>query len=211
MIRVRKSADVPLSLLHTSAYNGEDVQKQLLEDQHKKCYICEREVEPNYHIEHLDSNNPNRRDWNNLFLSCGYCNERKSNCFDGILNPVNENIENIIEQRIQYDRAAFYSKDNSINVTETIHLLERIFNGKSQRSILRNRHEEVFFDKVITILNDFQRKVSDFLINKTDDTKRVVKEDLSLDSELLGFKYWIIKDNPQLFAVFKDDIEWNKQ
>ena len=40
MIREKKSEEVPLSLSATARYDGEDVKRQLLEDQHEKCYIC---------------------------------------------------------------------------------------------------------------------------------------------------------------------------
>lgn len=211
MIRVKKSAVIPQSLLTTTNYNGEDVQRQLLEDQHDKCYICECEVEPNFHIEHLDSRNPNRRDWNNLFLSCGFCNERKSSRFDNILNPATENIEEIIEQRYEGDTARFSSDKASINVEETILLLERLFNGNAKYPKLRNPHEELFFDRVKMILNDFLKKIDAFQKNESKETQKNVQEELSISKALLGFKYWIIKDNPQLYAVFKDDIKWNKQ
>ena len=211
MIRVKKSADIPQSLLTTTNYNGEDVQSQLLEDQYKKCYICECDVEPNFHIEHLDSRNPNKRDWNNLFLSCGYCNERKSSRYDNILNPATEDIEDIIEQRLDGDLATFNSINDSDSVAETIRLLERLFNGNVRYPKLRNPHEELFFDRVKMILNDFLRKIDDFQNNTSEENKKIVQEELSISKRLLGFKYWIIKDNPQLYAVFKDDIKWNKQ
>lgn len=210
MIRVKKSANIPQSLLNTTNYNGEDVQRQLLEDQHNKCYICEGDVEPNFHIEHLNSRNPNRRDWSNLFLSCGYCNERKSSHFDNILNPTTENIEEIIEQRYEGDTVKFSSDNASVSVAQTILLLERLFNGNVRYPKLRTPHEELFFDRVKMILNDFLRKIDDFQNNTSEETKKNVQEELSTSKKLLGFKYWIIKDNPHLYAVFKDDIKWNK-
>ena len=212
MIRVKKSANSPRSLLKTDAYNGEDVQRQLLADQHGKCYLCECLVEPNYHIEHLDSKNDNRQDWNNLFLSCGYCNDRKLDLFDDIINPSLHNVEDIIEQRIDTSSktAKFRSKDTSLAVAHTIQLLERLFNGKDPKSKSRNPHEEVFYDRVELIINDFLKKLIAYCLDSSEIKKKCLQEDLLIHKELLGFKYWIIKDNPQLYAVFKDDIKWNK-
>lgn len=79
MIRERKSEKVPSSLLTTSQYDGEDVKAQLLEDQHEKCYICERKLGTDFEIEHLKSQenySKLQRDWSNLFLACGYCNRK---------------------------------------------------------------------------------------------------------------------------------------
>lgn len=53
MIRERKIGIIPSSLLTTSQYDGEDVKVQLLEDQHKKCYICERKLGTDFEIEHF--------------------------------------------------------------------------------------------------------------------------------------------------------------
>ena len=212
MIRVAKSERVPQTLLNTSSYDGNDVQKQLLQDQHKKCYICECEVEPNFHIEHLNSRTANRQDWNNLFLSCGYCNERKLRLFDNILNPAINNIEEIIEQRLDREKkiAIFKSQSIQIGVAETIQLLERLYNTRSSNPKLRGEHEKLFWNKVETNINDFLRKVYDYVVNNSDDKKKSVQEELSIDKPFLGFKYWIIKDIPELFAVFGNDIKWNK-
>lgn len=211
MIKVEKSATIPESLLTTQAYDGQDVQRQLLCDQHRKCYICECAVEANYHIEHLNSQ-ANRQDWNNLFLSCGYCNDKKLALYDNILNPATNNIEDNIEQRLDtYSKEAeFRSENNSTEVKQTIKLLENIFNGKEHDPNFRSPHEEVFYDRVEMSINDFMRKVIDYRINPSQTNENVVREELAIDKELLGFKYWIIRDEPALNAVFGGDIIWNK-
>lgn len=211
MIRVDKSSIIPESLLTTYAYDGQDVQRQLLQDQHHKCYLCECKVEPNYHIEHLNSQ-ANRQDWNNLFLSCGYCNDKKLALYDNILNPTTNNIEEIIEQRLDtYSKeAVFRSNDNSTEVKQTIKLLENIFNGKEHDPNFRSPHEEVFYDKMEMLINDFTRKVINYRLNSSQVNEAIVREELAIDKEMLGFKYWIIRDEPTLSAVFANDIIWNK-
>lgn len=211
MIKVEKSATIPESLLTTQAYDGQDVQRQLLSDQHRKCYICECSVEANYHIEHLNSQ-ANRQDWNNLFLSCGYCNDKKLALYDNILNPATNNIEDIIEQRLDtYSKEAeFRSENNSTEVKHTIKLLENIFNGKEHDPNFRSPHEEVFYDRVEMSINDFMRKVVNYRMNSSQINEDIVREELVIGKELLGFKYWIIRDEPTLNAVFGGDIIWNK-
>ena len=211
MIKVEKSATIPESLLTTQAYDGQDVQRQLLCDQHRKCYICECAVEANYHIEHLKSR-ANRKDWNNLFLSCGYCNDKKLAFYDNILDPATNNIEDIIEQRLDtYSKEAeFRSENNSTEVKQTIKLLENIFNGKEHDPNFRSPHEEVFYDRVEMSINDFMRKVIDYRMNSSQTNEDIVREELAIGKELLGFKYWIIRDESELNDVFGGDIIWNK-
>lgn len=80
MIRIRKSQGIPQSLATTKAYDGEDVKRQLLLDQDSKCYLCERLLGTDFEIEHFAGREGNLiNDWNNLLLSCGYCNRKKFN------------------------------------------------------------------------------------------------------------------------------------
>ena len=121
MIKVYKSTNIPSSLTKTSAYDGEDVKRQLLADQHDKCYICERNRVTDFEIEHHKSkkNYPDlSQEWDNLFMGCEYCNKKKSNVFDDILNPSICNIEDVIEQRIDYanKKALFLSNIDDIQL-----------------------------------------------------------------------------------------------
>src|ERR1700722_16017775 len=98
MIRVRKSAEIPASLLvaNCNSYDGQDVQEALVTDQHEKCYLCEQKTTKSFQIEHHKAKaagyHPELKyTWSNLFLTCGYCNGRKPNDFD-LLDPVHHNI-----------------------------------------------------------------------------------------------------------------------
>ena len=63
---------------------------------------------------------------------------------------------------------------------------------------------------VLEILNNFEKAVNDYLSAPTPETKEVIRELLSIEQEFLGFKYWIIKNNPTLFREFSNNIIWNK-
>lgn len=212
MIKVYKSTDIPSSLTTTSAYDGEDVKQQLLADQHNKCYICERSRDTDFEIEHHKSqkNYPDLiQDWDNLFMGCGYCNKKKSSSFDNTINPSVCNIEDEIEQRIDFanKKALFHSIKNGTQLDETISLLNSVFNGnKPTRSI----KEERFFEQVLCVINRFQGLIYNYLDNPSTDNEKAVKNELDVEKELLGFKYWIIRDSPVLYEVFAGDIIWNK-
>ena len=100
MIRVTKAEQAPDDL-EKKGYKSDDVNRLLLSDQNDKCYICERKLTTDYEVEHLHSqkNNPLMKDdWNNLFIACKYCNDKKGDRFDNILNPCKNNIEDIIRR-----------------------------------------------------------------------------------------------------------------
>lgn len=212
MIRVFKSLDTPSSLTTTNRYDGEDVKKQLLFDQHDKCYLCERNRDTDFEIEHHKSENNHptlMQDWNNLYMGCGYCNRKKSDSFDNTLVPKDFNIEDEIEQHIDYTnkKAVFLPNINDEQHRETVELLSKLYNGiKKTRTI----KEERFFEQALGIINFFAELVKRYMETPTPKNEKAVRDELSIDKELLGFKYWIIKDNPKLLAVFGNDIKWNK-
>jgi len=213
MIRVRKSAVPPHSLSSTQKYDGEDVKSQLDVDQYNKCYLCERVCGTDCQVEHLKSqrNNPHLKQvWDNLLLGCSYCNGRKSDAYDNILNPLAVNIEDEIEQRIDYSnkQALFVVTSDDDAHGKTVELLSRLHNGTKP---FRNTKEEHFIEYIISDVYDFQVIIDAYLRQRNPSTENAVREELGIDKELLGFKYWIIKDNPELFAVFGDAMVWNKQ
>ena len=213
MIRVAKTNTVPRSLLLTKSYDGEDVKRQLFTDQHGKCYLCERKVTTDFQIEHLKSqeNYPMlKNEWTNLLLSCDYCNPKKGNRFDVILNPLECNIEEMIEQYIDFNSKTviFESEIDSEQVRKTISLLNLIFNGSSK---LKKFKESRFYEEVEGIINRFIQKINIYKLNPSPFYEKVIRQELSMDRELLGFKYWIVKNDAVLSETFANDIIWNKQ
>jgi bacteriophage lambda ninG protein len=110
-------------------------------------------------------------------------------------------------QTLNYDKADFATDDTSEAIQQTIVLLNRIFNGKNA---IRKVKEERFFEEFLSKMNNFEKAVNDYLSAPTPETKEVIRELLSIEQEFLGFKYWIIKNNPTLFREFSNNIIWNK-
>jgi uncharacterized protein (TIGR02646 family) len=213
MIKVSKSKDAPQSLLTANTYDGEDVKRQLIEDQNSKCYLCERHLTTDFEIEHFKSkdNYPELiKDWNNLLLACRYCNSKKSNNFDNLLNPLTVNIEEDIKQEVDFinQKAIFTLVQSETELSKKlIELLQRLFNGSTR---IRKIKEEQFFEYFISVINRFQKTVNNYLLDATEQTENEVRAELGIDKEFLGFKYWIIKNNPILNSIFSKDIVWNK-
>lgn len=212
MIRVAKNRVAPESLSRTKAYDGEDVKKQLHADQHGKCYICERILHTDFQVEHLRSreNFPDKaQDWDNLFLSCTYCNLKKLNKYDDILNPAKEDIECKIRQEIDFSEksARFTATDNGPATARTVEFLSRIYNGTSR---CRKLKEELFFKEVLADINNFSKLILDYILDSSEVNENSVRNELHISKENLGFKYWIIQSDKKLHEVFSNDIVWNK-
>lgn len=214
MIRVYKHNKVPESLAKCTVWDGKDVINQLQTDQHDKCYLCERVQITDFQVEHLISrdNNPGvTYEWSNLFWSCSYCNGKKSSSFDNLLNPVAENIEDLIHQSFDFPnaKAVFTSIGTpSEQIISTISLLGRIFNGKNR---LRTIREQRFYDYAKSKITSFQKMITDWLNDNSKENENAIIEELNIKSELLGFKYWIIKSNDLLLKTFGKYIIWNKK
>ena len=214
MIKVFKKTTSPESLSVQKKYDSEEVKQQLIADHQGKCYLCERVLTTDFQVEHLHSQEhfpEEKYDWHNLFLSCSYCNGKKSNLFDNILNPAQEPIESLITQELDYlnKKAVFKQVDTSASteVQQTLSLLERIFNGTHK---MRKTKEERFFEDFLSKMNAFQKAINNFLIADNEQTRLVLQEELTINREFLGFKYWIIQNNPKLLSEFAQDIIWNK-
>lgn len=87
-------------------------------------------------------------------------------------------------------------------------LLGKIFNGTNR---IRNKREQQFYDYAMSKITSFQKMVTDWLKENSKENEKVIIEELSIESEFLGFKYWIIKSNEILLKTFGRYINWNKQ
>ena len=88
----------------------------------------------------------------------------------------------------------------------TVDLLSRLFNGGK----IRNLKEQRFYDTFLYKFNVFSQLVDDYLSNKTDKSREMLESQLNIDSEYLGFKYTIIKQNALLDKEFGKMVVWNK-
>lgn len=210
MIRISKSSDRPQTL--DKSYNTDEICSRLLADQNDKCYLCERCMDTDYEVEHFKSQANNTdlvQTWENLFAACSYCNGKKSNRFDHILNPTHYNMESLIHHSVDFihQQVVLTSTDASVDASSTIELLSLIFNGRLK---FRNLREQRFYNKFIQKLNFFSFAVDQYLSGKHDEFFPIIKEQLDIHSEYLGFKYAIIHSNKLLKQDFGSMTIWNK-
>lgn len=210
MIRVFKTEKIPESLQKSNCnhYDRQDVQNALVADQYRKCYLCEQDTHHSFEIEHLkpQADYPELKfKWENLFLACPYCNGRKPNSAL-ILDPTENNIENIIEQRIEGKEIIFKSQVKDKATQQTIKLLSKLFNGESG---LRDVKCQQLFKDVEQEITCFFELLVYYKTNPTDENRDALIDSLKINKEFLGFKYWIINDFG-FIEEFRDEVIWNK-
>ncbi len=113
------------------------VLERLKTDFKNKCYICESKAPTGINVEHFKSHQGDvdlKFDWNNLFWSCGHCNNTKLDKFDDILNctDLNDDIENALTYEIKILPHALVKIEvlnNDSRTEKTKELLLVVFNG----------------------------------------------------------------------------------
>lgn len=212
MIRVRKGSEP--AALATFGYSADAVKEQLIADQDSKCYLCEREVGTDYEVEHLKSQHKHvelTNDWKNLFLACSYCNGRKSDSFDEILNPAKANVEQLVVQKYDAKNETFVFKPVSggdVAAAKTAELLGRLFNGL--RPKMPTLKEERFRAEFKQAYNLFVSRINAYLENPTETARLCILSELAGKAEYLGFKYWLIMSVPRLRETFESAMKWNR-
>lgn len=213
MIKVRKSADAPPSLLvgDCSSHDGQDVQEALILDSDQKCYLCEQFVNKTFQIEHNKSQSlfPHLKyEWTNLFMSCPYCNGRKSAGFD-VLDPLTNDVEELITHHLDLAQKSILFTTDPLNVqaVSTVSLLDKLFNGKDN---IRDVKCKVLYEDLQREYVSFLQFLLDYKTDNSAINKQKIIDSLLITKEFLAFKYRIIKENTSLYDDFKDDIVWNK-
>jgi hypothetical protein len=214
MIYFEKSLLVPISLEEeksksSGTYNTEDVVERLKIDFHNKCYICEQKEPLSINIEHFIAHKGNidlKFSWQNLYLSCGHCNNTKLAKYDEILNctTIDDNVEMALYYKCNpfpMEKAEIKVRVDSLKARNTKELIEKTFNGehtpqkKLESANLRN--------KLIHEIKDFQQLLFDYFENNKHEIFKVrIEEQLSCRSAFTAFKRWIIRDNEMLLEEF---------
>lgn len=214
MIQQRKCDVPPASLAKKKAYNGQDVQEQLFKDSDGKCYLCESHTYSNFEIEHLRGREPEELtyDWNNLFLSCCYCNGKKGNRFHDIPGPCQNPMELNLSILPHFDNGnieiSILGKEIP-GIEQAQKLLSWIHNGT--RPKMPTFKERQFKDRFMDAMMVFQTRLLAYRNEPTEDNKRAVLEQLGIKSEFLGAKFSMILHCTELFEEFEDAMTWNRQ
>jgi HNH endonuclease. len=193
-------------------YKCGTVLERIKNDFKNKCYICEYKEPITINVEHFiphEGDNELKFSWDNLFLSCGHCNNTKLAKYNNILNctclsdKVDTDLKYIFKP-FPYEKVKIEVLRDDERVHSTKDLLIDVFNGtttlkKIEASNLRN--------KLLDEIMDFQESLKNyFLDTNTEEDKthylRKIRGHLNKASNFTAFKRWIIWDNERLNEEF---------
>ncbi|MFQ1816566.1 HNH endonuclease, partial [Aeromonas veronii] len=138
MFNVVRNEPAPASLANKRKYDSQDVWEALSRVFHKKCYICETKEPQDINVEHFIPHQGDENlkfDWNNLYFSCGRCNNIKLTQYDDLIDCCDTEVDVLraikhmppatpYAQKIQIEAQVDDEKTNL-----TAELLDKIFNS----------------------------------------------------------------------------------
>ncbi len=220
MINIIKSTTIPLSLSVEKAkpssdnYRSDDVIKQLKEDFHNKCYICEDYAPSTINVEHFVPHRSKDRDlmfdWANLFYACAHCNNVKGDVFDNLINCTDS--KNKILDLVRFsvnpypkEKVIIQNKILDVKVQQTVELLLKVYNG--EHTGLKTVEGENIRERLVDEMVKFTKKLNNYsksTVLSKDKARylKKIKEMLSVKSPFTAFKVWVIKENTYLMSEF---------
>jgi len=213
MVRLNKSQLPAGTAINASQdYRKGEVLRILAADCHDKCYICE-DKPTTINVEHITPhrNDPALKfDWNNLFIACGHCNNIKGTKHDGILDPTQCDPEDQIALSIEItngitERVNVSSLNNDDSTIKTAELLSLVYNGGStdikeiECSNLRNSY-------LMPNIRLFYQYIRNFRDEPDLGYDKDIRNEIARSSIFAAFKRNIVRDDPELSAIFADAL-----
>lgn len=219
MVYFEKSQPAPECLaIEKAKANGDykcaNVLDLLKSNFYNKCYICESKEPVTINVEHFRPHRGDKDllfDWNNLFWSCGHCNNTKLDKYENILNCTD--ITHDIESKLRYqfnpfpfERPKIEALDNSPETLMTRDLLIDVYNGTTKLKTIESSNLR---NSLLENIYDFQRCLTEYFkeINTTEEKEnylRKIREHLHRSSNFTAFKRGIIIENERLKSEFEN-------
>lgn len=215
MFNARRSFPAPISLLKRTRYDAEDVYAALNEVFHSKCYLCETKEPQDVNVEHFDphlGDTDKKYDWNNLYLSCGRCNNIKLAEHTNLLDCCDDNqdvcraIKHLPASTPYAKRVQVIAIAKDIKTEETQKLLEKIYN--SEHTVNKKVSGAFLRKKIFDQYNLLLDQVNDFYsptATKPEKEVSISKIKVLTDSSApySAFMRWCILEDEKLCVLLE--------
>lgn len=218
MFNVVRNESAPASLANKVKYDSQDVWDALNRVFHKKCYICETKEPQDINVEHFIPHKGDDKlkfDWNNLYLSCGRCNNIKLAKYDCLIDCCDENID-VLRAIKHFPPVTPYAKklqiEVQVNSPETIltaELLDKIFNSthtpnKSVSASYLRRKVFSQYNLLLDLLDDYHKETA--LQIEKDIALERIKLLVKASAPYSAFLSWCILEDDELGPLLNDFI-----
>ena len=201
--------------LHKRKCNTDEVIVALHEMFYGKCYICESVGDKSMDVEHripCKGDDDLRYDWNNIFLSCAYCNNIKLAKYDHILDCTVEDVDLLIA----FHRDGYLRKDSKISIialdrrpetVQTVELLNAVYIGTTKAKQFGADNLRRFLYTELNKFDDLLARYHDAVHDdEKKDSEQLLRRELSGNVEgrliegiptvnaFTAFKRWRVRD-----------------
>lgn len=211
MFRVNRTYPAPASLSKMAKYDGSDVHEALQQCFFGKCYICENKDPLDINIEHFipkDEDKGRAYDWDNLYLSCGRCNNIKLAKHNELLDCCNE----VVWDRIKL-LPGFSPKAKKVTVkplfddvktVTTALLLEKVYN--SDHTINKRLTSAALRTQITKTTQKLMKNIIEYYEDDTPDERKnylleKIKVMIRRDAKFSAFNRWIVADDAELCEI----------
>lgn len=218
MFNVVRNGSFPVSLADKRKYDSKDVWEELSKVFHKKCYICETSEPQDINVEHFvphQGDEDLKFDWNNLYFSCGRCNNIKLAKYNELLDCCDPSTDVVravkhLPPLMPYGGNLRIEAQRDDDKTKlTAELLNRVFNSEhttnkaiSSVSLRKKVFEQ--YNLLLTQVNNYYNPVA--LPKDKEDAIERMKLLLKPSSPYSAFISWCIIEDSELGPILQDFI-----
>ena len=218
MVKIERSFPAPASLAIeakkiSGEYNKPDVVRQLRTDFHDKCYICGLKELQDPQVEHLlpheNGKYPDRKfDWENLFWSCGHCNNVKNQAkyYGNVIDCCKQDPEERISFHLHDGQVDVEAKDASnVKAVMTAMLVKEVFGLdntglRDYKSDMRFRKLNMEMNKLYDNLEELDKNPTSYIV------LRKLKALLRRESGFASFKRNYVRERIKKYPQLSDYI-----
>lgn len=216
MVKISRSSTAPASLAlekkkGSDAYNGSDVMIALNQDFHGKCYICEIDELQTVQVEHLrphcgGKNRDLMFSWDNLFLSCGHCNnvKNKKKYASSVIDCCKKDPEHHIKQELINGHVHITPLDDLQESIITSELITECFEQVNTGTrTLECRTRVVALSKTLSVL---YKQLKKYKTNKNPKSIKTLHAMLNRNYKFAGFTRTYVRKHLEEYPDFEQDV-----
>ncbi len=186
---------------YEKVYREGPVYNQVKLDFKEKCYLCEDDEATSIQMEHFNPHQGDldkKYDWNNLFYSCGHCNNLKGAQYWPLLNCTssNDKVWESVELKFhdfpktRVEVIAHPQVGKEVECSNTCELLRKTLNGEDTTAMKKDEAKK---------LRKKMLRAHKMLADNVSSNDKV-KELISIEAPFAGMQRWTLKnDYPEIF------------
>ena len=208
MVKLTKRPLPPIPITNEKHYRDGPNFTAIVEDCCGKCYICENDNATTLNVEHRIPHRGDENikyDWQNLFLSCGHCNNIKWDRYDNIIDPTQCDPEDCIALSLTttelIENVLIEALINDDRVLQTVDLLGLVYNGGT--TALKDLESAHLRNMLSFSLVRFLQYIEGYRKEPELGYDAVIKKEISRSSAFAAFKRGIVRNDTELFSKFE--------